>query len=204
MILLSSFSQLALAQFKIGLKGGINTSDLKPSQLAIHNVQSLNDFTLAVKDANYGLHFGLLMQAQIGNFFIQPELLFNSNSVDFSVRDIGDGVTEKIFNEKYQYLDIPLLMGFKFGPLRLGGGPVGRVFLHSKSELFDIKGYSQKFDDMTYAWQAGMGLDLGRLMLDMRYQGSFQNFGEHIVFGNQQFNFDDRPGGFIASLGFTF
>ena len=202
--LMMTFAFMANAQFKIGLKGGMSTSDLDPNQLLIINAQSADEFGLTIKEANYGVHFGLFMQAQIGKFFLQPEVLFNSNSVDFSVQDFGDGIIQQAFNEKYQYLNIPVLMGFKFGPLRLGAGPVGHVFLNSKSELFDISNYDQKFDEMTYGWQAGVGLDIGKLMLDFRYEGNFNNFGDHIVFGEKAYQFDQQAGGFTASLGLSF
>lgn len=96
------------------------------------------------------------------------------------------------------------MMGLKYGPLRLQGGPVGHLFLNSKSDLFDLEGYDQRFDEMTYGWQAGIGLDIGKVILDFKYEGNFNNFGDHIVFGNNSYQFDDSPGRFIASLGIAF
>jgi len=96
------------------------------------------------------------------------------------------------------------MMGFKFGPLRLQGGPVGHVFLNSTSELFDIEGYDQKFDEMTFGYQAGVGLDIWKLVLDVKYEGNFNKTGDHIVFAGQQFNFDQTPGRLLVSVGFAF
>ncbi len=203
-ICLSSF-QLANAQFKIGVKTGLSTQDIAPGELVVTRDNGLKDLGLSVANANYGVHFGLFMQAQINNFFIQPEVLFNSNSTDFSVKDFGDGgAIDFVRREKYQYLDIPVMMGAKFGPLRLQGGPVAHVFLNSKSELFDIDGYKQDFDKTTFGWQAGIGLDIWKFIVDVKYEGRFKNFGDHIVFNDNEYSFDHKPGRFIASIGYAF
>ncbi|MEM9821982.1 MAG: porin family protein [Bacteroidota bacterium] len=198
-------AQLSFAQFKFGVRAGMSTTDVSSSQLLIKNSSDLNEFGLSVKEANYGVHFGVFAQAQLGNFFIQPELLLNSTSVDYSLEDLtfqGNGSIIK--NESFQNLDIPLMIGYKIGPLRLQGGPVAHVFLDSTSELFDIANYSQNFDDLTWGYQAGIGLDIWKLVIDFKYEGNFQKYGDHIVFFGNQYQFDDRPGRMIASLGFAF
>ena len=197
--------QLANAQFKIGVKGGLSTMDVPSNELIIKNKDDIKQLGVSVQDANYGVHLGLFMQAQIGKFFIQPEALFNSNSVNYSLTDFTDAhVVSKLKKESYQNLDLPIMVGAKFGPLRLQGGPVGHLHINSKSELFDIDGYSQKFDNMTWGYQAGIGLDLWKVIIDLKYEGSFQKYGDHMVFDGKSYSFDDNPGRFIASIGIAF
>ena len=193
------------AQVKFGIRGGISTSQVEPNDLLILGATDAKELKLAVNDSNYSTHFGLFTQIKIKKFFIQPEVLFNSNSVDYTVTDFRNAnVVDLVKNEKFQNLDIPLMLGFKFGALRLQGGPVGHVFLNSTSELFDIEGYSQKFDDMTFGYQAGIGLDLWKFVLDVKYEGNFNKEGDHIVFGGNQYNFDQNPGRLLVSVGFAF
>ncbi len=194
------------AQVKFGIKGGVSAIDIEPSQLAITNTDALNEFGLSIAEADLGVHFGIFTQFRMGKFFIQPEVLFNSNKVNYQIEDISNNnIATELFSESYQYLDIPVMLGFKFGPLRLNGGPVGHVFINSSSELLDVEGYEQKFNDLTLGYQAGLGLDIGkRLMLDFRYEGNFNNFGDHITFFGQDFQFDDTPGRLIGSIGFKF
>ncbi|MEO1514304.1 MAG: porin family protein [Bacteroidota bacterium] len=194
--------QMAQAQFKFGVRGGITTADVNPGELLITNRENFQDLKLSVSEANYGIHFGLFTQIQMGKFFIQPEAIFNSNSVDFRAEDLNN--VSDILTEKYQYLDIPFMMGIKMGPLRLQGGPVGHLFVNSKSDLFDIQGYDQNFDRMTYGWQAGVGLDIWKFVLDFKYEGNFNNFGDHIVFNDRPYAFDDTPGRMVFSLGVAF
>ena len=157
---------------------------------------------VALKDANYGIHGGIVIRALIKKkFLIQPEVLFNSNSVDYKVTEL-DNLTEQIKTEKFQYLDIPILLGVKLGPLRLMAGPEGHIFINNTSELTDFSTYKDKFDDMTISWLGGAGLDIWNLMLDVRYEGGLQRFGDHIRFGNQQFDFADRPSRWTFSVGF--
>ena len=63
--------------------------------------------------------------------------------------------------------------------------------------------YAQKFDDITFGWQAGIGLDLLNIMLDIRYEGNFYTFGDHIVFGDQSYAFDNSPARLLGSLAIT-
>jgi hypothetical protein len=76
------------------------------------------------------------------------------------------------------------------------------MFLSSTSELTDIPGYEQRFQEMTYGWQAGIGFDVWKFLLDLKYEGNFTKYGDHIrVFGND-YDFDSRPGRFLVTLGF--
>jgi len=81
---------------------------------------------------------------------------------------------------------------------------VAHVFLDSTSELFDFANYEQNFDDLTIGYQAGIGLDIWKFVLDFKYEGNFQKYGDHLVFFGNQYQFDDSPGRMIASLGFAF
>ena len=200
---LVAFAVQADSQVRVGIKAGLSTTDISPGSLVILDQNDAEQFELEIADAKYGLHLGFFIQGQIGNFFVQPELLFNSMSVDYSLTDLQGG-TDQIKDENYQHLDFPVIFGGKFGPVRIGAGPVGHLFLDSTSDLFDIDGYDQTFDELTFGWQAGIGLDIWKLHIDVRYEGNLTDFGEHIVFHGQQYSFDETPSRMIASVGISF
>ena len=202
MLMLGIFciSNLTWSQIRFGVKGGLSTYDLGLNS-AINVANGGGAFDLNVEDSKYGYHLGLVLQARVGSFLIQPEVVFNSNSVDFSLDQVPSGT--RILNEKYQNLDIPLLLGLKAGPMRLMAGAVGHYFLSSSSELAEFEDYEQKFDDLTYGWQAGIGVDVLNLMLDIRYEGNFSKFGDHIVFSGESYAFDHAPTRLLASLAIT-
>lgn len=192
------------AQFKIGLRVGASTTDIDPNNLNIIE-NGTSQLSLALKEARYGIHGGLVLQAKFGKFLIQPEFLFNSSRVDYELTDPQNpDLPAQIKEEKYQHLDIPLLFGAKFGALRLHAGPVGHVYINSSSELTDVEGYEQKFDEFTFGWQGGLGLDLWKLMLDLRYEGNFSKFGDHITFFGDDYKFDQSAARFLFSVGFMF
>jgi hypothetical protein len=195
------FAVPAFSQLKFGLKVGGSTTSIDAKDFRVAN--TIDSLGVAFENANYGIHGGLVIRAQIGNVLIQPEVLFNSSSVDYRVTEL-DNLTEQIKTEKFQYLDIPILLGYKLGPLRLMAGPQGHIFINNSSELTDFDSYDDKFDKMTISWLGGLGLDIWSLMLDVRYEGGLQRFGDHIRFGNQQFDFADRPSRWTFSVGFLF
>lgn len=198
--------QVSNAQIKLGLRAGISTADINTDQIKIKNAQDLDALGISVANANYGVHFGAVVQARIGKrFFLQPEVLLSSNSVDYKIEELGEVQTfENIARESYQYLDIPIMMGLKFGPLRLQGGPVAHKFLNSTSELTDLAGYDPEFKDWTWGYQTGIGLDIWKFMIDVKYEGTFQDQGDHFNFFGNSYNFDTKPGRFVATLGYTF
>ncbi len=145
-----------------------------------------------------------MINIQIVSFLIQPEFNYHSNTSNFELSELTSDPISEVFSEKYQYLDIPLLLGCKIGPLRLMAGPEGHVFLNSTSSLLDIEGYEQDFQTLTLGWQGGIGLDLWNIILDIRYQGNFTNFGDHITFLGQEYEFNDSPSRVLFSVGWLF
>ncbi|GJM32553.1 MAG: hypothetical protein DHS20C18_15540 [Saprospiraceae bacterium] len=195
----------AQAQFKLGVRMGINTTDLNPNDIKILDANGLDRFNLALKQANYGVHGGLVFSFRKNNLMIQPEVLLNSNKVDYTITDAqGSGLVDSIRSEKYQYLDIPVLLGLKLGPLRLHGGPVGHIYINSTSELEGLDGYLDRFEPFTLGYQLGVGLTIWKLMLDVRYEGNFTKFGDHFEFFGNQYQFDQSSARFLFSIGFLF
>jgi len=193
----------ARGQLSLGVTGGINTTGIQPEELLIKDLEGIKHFGVAVKDADYGMHFGLYTQLQIKRFVLRPEVLFSSDKVNYKVTDFSQGqVVSTILSEKYRNIDLPVLAGYKWGALRLMGGPVGHVFVNSKSELSDLEGFEAKFKEMTYGYQLGLGLDAWRLSLDFRYEGDFQHAGDHFTFFGKEFEYSSRPSRFLVSIAY--
>lgn len=195
--------QTLQAQIKAGVKAGLSTMDVKPGQFIITNGEQADELGLSLTEANYGGHFGFFVQAKMGNFILQPEVLLNTNMMEYNVKDLetGEVFTKK---ESFQNLDVPILMGLKLWKFRFTGGPVAHIHLNNTSELVDFDGYDQKFDEMTWGYQAGVGLDIWKFMFDLRYEGNMQNYDGNMSFFGNDVNFDRTPGRMIASVGIKF
>lgn len=205
LFVLASAALPAFAQLKLGLKLGMSTTQFDANEVGITNPGGGEFLKLNLEDTPFGIHAGVVIQARLGAFVLQPEILFNSNRVDYKVDDLsGSTVVASIRTEKYQYMDIPVLLGLRAGPLRIHAGPEAHIFINSSSELFDFDGYEQKFQQATFGWIGGLGLDVWNLMLDVRYEGNFSKFGDHITFNGQQFAFDNSPARILVSLGILF
>ena len=205
LLLLTCASLTGSAQVKLGLKLGLSSTQLNANEVDVTDPNGVDFLKINLDEARFGIHAGVVIQAQLGAFLLQPELLFNSNRVDYRVEDLSGPVAETfIRTEKYQYLDIPVLIGLRAKPFRFHVGPEAHIFINSSSELSDFDGYEQKFDQATFGWIAGLGLDVWNLMLDIRYEGNFSKFGDHITFNGRQFAFDNSPARILVSVGLLF
>lgn len=205
-ILASIFILIAVGQsfgqVKFGFKAGLSSYDLGRDSIRVVDDQNEERFTVGINEAQYGFHAGIVLQANLNGFVIQPEVVWNTNRVDYRVTD-ANNVTQ-VVTESFQFLDIPLMIGTKAGPLRLNIGPVGHVFLNNTSGLLDFDGYKEDFSTVTFGYQAGIGLDFWKLLIDVRYEGNLNNFGDHMSFFGQQYTFSDQPRRLLASVAFVF
>lgn len=189
-------AQFISAGFRLGLNNSMDIEDLK---LAVADKQA---FTLAMENANYGYHFAGLVRVKLGPLFVQPELVFNSNSFDISWKEVGKTAIN-IGKQKFQYLEIPVLAGLKLGPVRLNAGPSGHLFLNKTGDLFKINNYAVNFSGLTLGYTAGAGIDIGKFMVDLRYDGNFSSSDGTINF-IKDFAISNRPPKILASVGFRF
>ncbi len=195
------FTTTAQAQFKAGIKGGVTTYNMKLGDFLVTNGDAASDFGLAVKDAKFGYQFGLW--ARIGRgLHIQPEILFSTNKVEYEIQDGNDVF---LGEETYANIDVPIMAGIKLGPLRAQAGPVARIFLGSDDKLAAvIEDYQSDHDRLKIGYQAGIGLDLWRVALDLRYEGSLRHFGDNISVAGQNFGLDGKAGRVVATVGVAF
>lgn len=187
------------AQAKFGLKAGLATTDLTLGQIDLGDGDAI-----ALDDIGVGFQAGIFFQARMGGFYLQPEVLFNSSSATYRITDFGNGLVDQAFRESYRYLDIPVTMGVKLGPVRLGAGPVGHVFLSSGGNLNQWEQYREDFRALELGYQAGIGLDIWKLVIDVRHEGNLGRFGNHLNVGGNAIAFGERPQRLVVSVGYAF
>lgn len=202
-VLFAAFALQVQAQVQFGVKAGISSYDLAKDGIFINTGDQHIKWNVA--NAGYGHHFGVYTRLTLLGVYLEPALLFNSNTVTYNIETYGEsGVFNTIKNEKYNHVDIPVLAGIKAGVLRFQGGVVGHLFVNSISDVVDIKGYDQRFKTATYGWQGGMGVDVWKLRLDLLYEGNFDRFGDHITIAGHPYAFSDKPSRLLLTLGYKF
>lgn len=188
------------SQIEIGLKAGISSYDLANKGLIVKDQNET--FQWKILDAGYGHHLGVYTRLTLLGLYVEPALLFNSSTVNYNLKTYSEnGVLNVIRQETYHGLDMPVIAGFKVGALRFQGGVVGHFFANNISDVLNIKGYSQKFKTGTFGWQAGTGIDIWRLRLDLMFEGNFNKFGDHIRINGHNYAFSDVPSRLMLTAG---
>jgi len=204
-LLLITTTYLSYGQIELGLKAGVSSMDLTDHSLYAIGSGNTN-ISLAIEEATYGYHFGVYGRVGLLGVYLEPAILFNSSQVNYKLREhiFDTGVIETAKSEKYQSLDLPLMVGYKLAFLRLSAGPVAHVHLNNVSELTDIEGYSQKFENATYGYRVGAGIDILKVRIDVQYEGNLSEYGDHINIDGQSYSFGENPARLIATLGYRF
>jgi hypothetical protein len=204
-LLITLIALPAFSQLKFGLKAGVSTTSLTMSSLKTLTSSSSSYTVNALTNAKYGFQAGAFMRLTIFGFFIQPELLFSTRTNEYTVENMQT-TTSYIVNQKFNKLEIPVMVGFKLGPLRLDAGPSGSLLLNTPKALIDNPDYKNMYSKMTVGYQAGVGIDiLKTLTLDLRYEGNLKKYQNQIQnLAGTKVNLDDRANAFLLSVGLFF
>lgn len=198
----------AFSQINFGLKAGVSTTSL--SMPTIKTITSgTSTFTVdAISNAKYGFHGGAFVRLTFFGVYVQPELLFSTRTNQYTVTNITSQTAPVAYVAKQNFnkLDIPVMLGFKLGPLRLNAGPVGSLLINSPKAIITNPDFKNNYSKMTIGYQAGLGFDLlNRLTFDLRYEGNLKKYQNQIQnLTGTKFNLDDRPNAFLLSVGLMF
>jgi hypothetical protein len=194
-ILTSAFTLvtlLASAQdFSFGLRGGINLFDI-----TIDELEDPNNTIGSVESGSreIGYHAGAYARFKFTTFFIQPELLYTFENNEIVYTD--NGGSEKSLDVDFSRLDVPVILGLKLGPVRIGAGPVATFAISKPEDAFE-----QSLKDATFGYQAGIGLDIGSISVDLRYEGPFGQYAESVTIEGNTYQADARSSMFMLGLG---
>ncbi len=187
------------SQVKFGLKAGASTDFTFTNQ----TFQG-TDFEVILqkaKDAEWGFQGGVFMRASFAGLYIQPELILATATNSVTYEDVEAGGAPVVYNQKFNKLNIPVLLGVKVGPLRINAGPAASVMISDPKEIIEGATYKRA----TFGYQAGLGFDLlKRLTFDLRYEGNLNQFGDEIEIRGQNFKLDDRTGALLVQVGLIF
>lgn len=200
MVTIFSASQ---AQFEWGMKAGISSYQLGENSLT--EWFDGESFNQQITNAEYGHHFGLYTRVQLGVVFIEPAVMFQSSSFSYQLENYSEsGIINVVKNDRYNQVNVPLLVGMKAGFFRVQAGPVGNFLISKTSDLWDADHYREQYDSFTYGYQLGAGVDIWRFRLDVLYENSLKGFGNQINIGGHSFLIDQNPPRLIFTLGYSF
>lgn len=191
------------AQLEWGMKAGISSYQLGDKSLATWF--DGESFKQQITSAEYGHHFGLYTRVKFGIVFVEPSLLFQSSSFRYHLQNYSESeIINVVKNDRYNQVNIPLLVGMKAGFFRAQAGPVGNFLISKTSDLWEGDQYREQFKNFTYGYQLGAGLDIWRFRLDVLYENSLKSVGNQINIGGHSFLIDQSPARLIFTLGYAF
>ena len=191
MLLLCSTSAL-FAQSGFGVKGGLNYGD--NGEIAYTDVTNAGEDIMKGGDSKVGYHLGLFYRADIGGFFLRPELLYTrtKSSYEFNDQEADYNVSK---------LDLPILLGIDIlGPLNVFAGPSLQYILEND---FDGISLGEVENEFTVGAQFGVGVKLGRIGIDVRYERALKENEATVLDlnnGEGLKRVDTRPNQLIFSL----
>jgi len=190
-------------KFLFGIKAGASTANIVADEVSFEN--GSRQFTLTVDNNEFSYHLGVFGQVRLNNWAIQPEVLFRSARADYKLSEFitGEFVTS-IRTENYAYVDVPLMFAYRVGALRVQAGPVAKFYIDSSTELLGFTDLTQSYQQVDLGYQAGIGLDFWRLVIDLKYDRDLDDIGDHMSFAGEQLRFNSKAGRFVFSLGYSF
>lgn len=210
------FAQAQEFKFGIKLGGGIASGNLQETVESIENNSENVKLLFKEGGPSASFHVGATTRIGILGFFIMPELYYTSvtNEVTFEEVPIGSSEARVIkdLNETVNRLDMPVLVGFKVAKkVRLNAGPVASLVLAKTSgikgqlkEVFGSQSIEEGTGNFTFGFQAGAGIDISTLSLDLRYEGNLSWLGSNMNVNGTDLNFDSRTSQVLLSLGLMF
>jgi len=196
----------AFSQIKFGIKAGVSTTNLSMATLKTVTSGTTTYTVDALTAAKYGFHGGVFMRLTLLGIYLQPELLFSTRTNEYTVIDLAAPTVKMTKKQNFNKLDIPVMLGFKLGPIRLNAGPAASLLINSPKALISDTNYKSMYSRMTFGYQAGLGFDLlNFLTFDLRYEGSLKKYQNQIEnLTGTKFNLDDRANAFLFSVGLMF
>ena len=191
-VLFLGLAQLSAAQtsneggnFKFGIKGGVNFSNLNTQ-----NVESNNVLT--------GFNAGLFAKIPItSSFAIQPELLYTTKGAKLTYDNYFVNGSAK-FN--LNYLELPVLLAINITPnFNIHAGPYvaylldGNVTNDVSGTLFDIQNNinNDDYNKFDTGLSLGLGYDASQFGFGARYNYGLQKVGKERNFMGTNYTFPD-------------
>ncbi len=167
LVLVVTTSVMAVAQpIKFGVKAGLNFDASTLSLPKGNSSSTVGQQLMDTYKTNTGFHAGITMRINLLGLYVQGDALYVTESYKY-----GEGTD--MFDVKESALDIPVVVGFKFLFFRVYAGPRFNINLSNNVKFGSVDDAKAAWENRTLGYQAGIGLDLGKLAIDASFNGGF-------------------------------
>ncbi|MDX6745983.1 porin family protein [Polaribacter sp. PL03] len=173
MCLAFAFSQTSNAQIDFGVKGGINYNNNGDATFS-----STGGDVIKGGESKSGFHAGLWFRGKIPivGLYLRPELVYTQVKNEYTN-------TQNVTSDyEFKKIDVPVLIGKKFlGVANAFIGPSFQYILEDDFEFNDVT--TDDFDKFSVGLQMGVGIELGRVGVDVRWERGLSNTEAKFVNG---------------------
>ncbi len=172
-----------------GLKGGLSSTQV-----------NFEADQLVPSDAQLGYHLGVFARFGGIGFFVQPEVLFTQTSGKFKLElPPVSSMSPANYEAKFNRLDVPVMAGFRILKIiRVMAGPIASFNIDSSLKEAGTTVQNIDFKKATLGYQTGVGVDLGNLTFEGKYEGGLSKFTENVG----SYTADNRVNQWVLSVGF--
>lgn len=190
LIVLVTLSSLSLYAQKngFGIKAGLSSTQV-----------NFEGEQLVPSDAQMGYHLGVFARFGGVGFFVQPEVLFTQTSGKFKLElPPVSSISTTPYEAKFNRLDVPVMAGFRMLKIvRVMAGPIASFNIDSSLKNAGQTVQNIDFNDATFGFQTGVGVDLGNLSIEGKYEGGLSRFTENVG----SYTADNRLNQWVLSVG---
>ena len=196
-LLVASISAVNAQVFNFGIKGGLNYNSNGDLKTDLTNIR-------VSSDQETGYHIGILTEMKLPLWlYLRPELYYTHTKSSYSKENVKADLT-------MDKIDAPILLGLRFLKIgRIFVGPSFHYIMNTKLKGSDIIDDLKKVssDDFTVGAQFGLGIELGRIGVDARWESGLSDSEVKYVDKNFDLgglNIDTSQQQFILSIYYKF
>lgn len=185
-----SCSLHSIAQFTIGPRAGLGTVFTDVSNTST-DIQS--------GDAQFGFSVGAFARFGSKKIKLMPELLYTTSTTSITFNDSSGA--QQVADSELDKIDVPISLVLKpIGFLSLHGGITGSYITSTTDGFIDKTDEAiRNYKDFTFGYQFGGGVELGNVLLDLRYESGLSDTSTSSTTG---LVFDERQSMIKGLIGF--
>ncbi len=169
---LMSIAAFAQKDSGFGIKAGLNYN--KNGDL-IGAVGDAATNIVEGSEGKVGFHVGVFGKLNFSKLYLKPELVYTKTSSSYDV----DGTSTDYDISK---LDLPVLLGLKvIGPVHVFAGPAFQYTLQNDLDGLSVNDVES---DFTVGLHLGVGVNLGNIGIDVRYERGFSENEANFIGNN--------------------
>jgi len=188
-VAVSSF--VSAQSINVGLKGGLVFNSDKGEVFS-----NINNIYNNKGKGSTGFQAGALARVSLAGIYIQPELLYTQFKNEYEIEGGSFDVTKK-------RIDVPVAVGKRFlGIAHVQAGPVFSYYFDDKFSVDDF--IKAKQDEFNVGLHVGAGVQVSKLLFDLRYEFGLGKVSSEFVNDNYRYNTESRPKLLNLSVAYLF